>query len=146
MSVWSREPGYGGGGLIANGTRRAVLTALIDRVTWVSIKSTSTCSRPAGALLDIAATPLPSVTDDESRSLSIPVRLRRTGWEIRMQLEGGRSVYRSEIDMRLIKLLARAAGQATLCRKTTAFRCRARPARRVSVVLHPGCSPQLSRP
>ena len=40
------------------------------------------------ALLDVTATPLPSATDDEIQLLSIPVRLRRFGREIKMRIDG----------------------------------------------------------
>jgi site-specific DNA recombinase len=89
--------------------RRAVLTALIDRVD-VGVDQIDIHLLPPrlSALLDIAATPLQSVTDDEVQILSIPVRLRRTGREIRMQIEGADPFTAAKLDMRLIKLLARA--------------------------------------
>jgi hypothetical protein len=61
-----------------------------------------------GALLDVGATPLPSVTDDEMQILSIPVRLRRTGSEIRMLIDGTDPFAAARADVRLIKLLLKA--------------------------------------
>jgi len=40
-----------------------------------------------GPLLDVA-TPLSSEADDETQILSVPVRLRRCGYEIKMLIEG----------------------------------------------------------
>ena len=69
--------------------KRAVLTALIERIE-VGVDQIDIHLRPTrlGALLDVAATPLPSVTDDETEILSVPVRLRRAGREIRMLIDG----------------------------------------------------------
>ena len=58
--------------------------------------------------LDVAATPLPSVTDDEIQILSIPVRLRRSGSEIRMLIDGTDPFSATRPDARLIKLLLKA--------------------------------------
>ena len=72
------------------GTRQhAFLTALIERID-VGANQIDIRLRPTrlGALLDIAATSLPSATDDETQVLSIPVRLRRSGREIRMLIDG----------------------------------------------------------
>jgi hypothetical protein len=60
------------------------------------------------ALLDVAATPLPSSTDDEIHILSIPVRLRRSGREITMRIDGTDPFATAKPDARLIKLLIRA--------------------------------------
>jgi len=40
------------------------------------------CLGRLGVPLDVAATPLPSVTDDEIQILSVPVRRRRSGSKI----------------------------------------------------------------
>src|SRR5262249_533518 len=40
-----------------------------------------------GALFDVV-TPLPSASDDETQTLSVPIRLRRTGREITMRIDG----------------------------------------------------------
>jgi hypothetical protein len=66
------------------------------------------CLGRLGASLDVAATPLPSVTDDEIQILSIPVRLRRSGSEIRMLIDGTDPVVAARPDARLIKLLLKA--------------------------------------
>jgi site-specific DNA recombinase len=59
-------------------------------------------------LLDVAVTPLPSATEDEIQILSIPVRLRRSGREIRMLIDGTDPFATAKPDARLIKLLIRA--------------------------------------
>jgi site-specific DNA recombinase len=89
--------------------RRAFLTALIDRID-VGVDRIDIRLRLArlGPLLDVAATPLPSVTDDEIRILSIPVRLRRSGSEIRMLIDGTDPFAAARPDTRLIKLLLKA--------------------------------------
>ena len=72
------------------GTRqRAFLTALFDRID-VGANRIDIHFRPTrlAALLDVAATPLSSATDDEIQILSIPVRLRRSGREITMRIDG----------------------------------------------------------
>jgi hypothetical protein len=58
------------------------------------------------ALLDVAATSH-GVTDDEIELLSVPVRLRRSGREIRLVTNGTDS-FVAKPDARLIKLLLRA--------------------------------------
>jgi DNA invertase Pin-like site-specific DNA recombinase len=70
------------------GTRqRAVLTRLIEHID-VGADQIDIHFRPTqlGALLDVA-TPLPSASDDETQTLSVPIRLRRTGRAIRMLIE-----------------------------------------------------------
>ena len=69
--------------------KRAVLTALIERIE-VSVDQIDIRLHPPrlGALLNVAATPLLSMTDDEIQTLSVPVRLRRAGREIRMVIDG----------------------------------------------------------
>ncbi len=69
--------------------KRAVLTALIERIE-VSVDQIDIRLRPPrlGALLDGAATPSQGVNDDETEILSVPVRLRRAGREIRMVIDG----------------------------------------------------------
>ena len=89
--------------------QRAVLTALIDRIAvGVDQIDIRLCLGRLGAPLDVAATPLPSVTDDEIQILSIPVRLRRSGSEIRMLIDGADPFVAARADARLIKLLIRA--------------------------------------
>jgi DNA invertase Pin-like site-specific DNA recombinase len=89
--------------------RRAVLNALIDRIV-VGVDRIDIHLRSArlGALLHVAATPLPSVTHDDIQILSIPVRLRRTGSEIRMLIDGTDPFATAKPDARLIKLLLKA--------------------------------------
>ena len=71
------------------GTRqRAVLTRLIERID-VGADQIDIHFRPTrlGPLLDVAP-PLPSASDDETQILSVPIRLRRTGREITMRIDG----------------------------------------------------------
>ena len=92
------------------GTRqRAFLTTLIDRID-VGADQIDIHLRPArlAALLDVAATPLPSATDDETQILSVPVRRRRCGRAIRMLIEGIEAFATEKPDARLVKLLIRA--------------------------------------
>jgi hypothetical protein len=65
--------------------KRAVLAALIERIE-VSLDQIDIRLRPSrlAALFDVAATPSQGVNDDETEILSVPVRLRRAGREIRM--------------------------------------------------------------
>ena len=89
--------------------RRAVLTALIDRIDVCVDRIEIRLSPPRlNALLDVAATPLQCVTDDETQILSIPVRVRRAGREIRMLIDGTDPFVAAKPDGRLIKLLVRA--------------------------------------
>src|SRR6516225_314210 len=72
------------------------------------IRSTSICARlGSGALLDVA-TPLPSVAEDETQILSVPIRLRRAGREITMRIDGTDPFATAKPDTRLIRLLIRA--------------------------------------
>jgi hypothetical protein len=87
--------------------KRAVLTGLIERVE-VSVDQIDIRLRSSrlSALLDAAATSQ-SVNDDETEILSVPVRLRRAGREIRMVIDGT-DPFAAKPDARLIKLLLRA--------------------------------------
>jgi len=89
--------------------KRAVLTALIERIV-VGVDRIEIRLHPPrlDTLLDVAATPLQSTTDDEIQTLSVPVCLRRAGREIRMVLDGSDQFAAAQPDMRLIKLLLRA--------------------------------------
>jgi len=51
---------------------------------------------------------LPSASDDETQILSVPIRLRRTGREITMRIDGTDPFATAKPDARLIKLLIRA--------------------------------------
>jgi hypothetical protein len=59
-------------------------------------------------LLDVAQTPIQGVNDDETEILSVPVRLRRAGREIRMVIDGTDPFAATKPDARLIRLLLRA--------------------------------------
>ena len=89
--------------------KRAVLTALIERIE-VRVDQIDIRLRPPrlGALLDVAATPSQGVSDDEIELLSVPVRLRRSGREIRMVIDGTDPFAAAKPDARLVKLLLRA--------------------------------------
>ena len=125
--------------------KRVVLTALIERIE-VSVDQIDIRFRPSrlSALLDAAATPLQSATDDETEILRVPVRLRRAGREIRMVIDGT-DPFAAKPDARLIKLLLRARRfNATLADSEGV--CCTRPAGRCQpVLLHPPRPPQLSR-
>jgi DNA invertase Pin-like site-specific DNA recombinase len=88
--------------------QREVLTALIERID-VGAGQIEIHTRPSrlGALLDGAST-LPSATDNETQILSVPVRLRRSGWEIRMLIDSTDPCAIAKPDARLIRLLIRA--------------------------------------
>jgi len=88
--------------------KRAVLTALIERIE-VSVEQIDIRLRPPrlNALLDAAA-PSRGATDDETEILSVPVRLRRAGREIKMVIDGTDPFDAAKPDARLIRLLLRA--------------------------------------
>jgi site-specific DNA recombinase len=88
--------------------KRAVLNGLIERIE-VSADQIDIRLRPPrlNALLDAAA-PSQGATDDESEILSVPVRLRRAGREIRMVIDGTDPFAAAKPDARLIRLLLRA--------------------------------------
>src|SRR5499433_2785544 len=91
------------------GTRqRGLLTALIDRID-VEADQIDIHLRPTrlAALLDVA-TPLPSAMEDETKTLSVPIRLRRAGREITMRIDGTDPFATAKPDARLVKLLIRA--------------------------------------
>ena len=89
--------------------QRAFLTTLIDRID-VGAHQIDIHLRPArlAALLDGAAKPLPSATEDEIQILAMSVRLRRAGRAIRMLIEGTDPFATAKPDPRLVKLLIRA--------------------------------------
>jgi site-specific DNA recombinase len=89
--------------------QRALLTALIKRID-VGGNRIDIHFRPTrlSTPLDIAATPSASETDDETRILSVPIELRRSGREIKMLIEGADPFATAKPDARLIKLLIRA--------------------------------------
>src|SRR5246127_504719 len=69
--------------------KRAVLAALIKRIE-VKVDQIDIHLRPLrlGGLPHLPATPSQGVNDDEIELLSVPVRLRRSGREIRMVING----------------------------------------------------------
>jgi len=89
--------------------KRAVLAKLIERIE-VSVDQIDIRLRPSrlGALLDTAA-PSQGATDDETEILSVPIRLRRAGREIRMVIDDTDPLA-AKPDARLIRLLLRAPG------------------------------------
>jgi len=88
--------------------KRTVLAALIERIE-VKVDQIDIHLRPLRlcALLDLPATPSQGVNDDEIELLSVPVRLRRSGREIRMVIDGP-DPFAAKPDARLIRLLLRA--------------------------------------
>jgi hypothetical protein len=89
--------------------QRAFLTALIERID-VRATQIDIHIRPTrlGAILDIAAMPVPHATDEETQIVSIPVRLRRSGRETTMRIDGTDPFATTKPDERLVKLLIRA--------------------------------------
>jgi site-specific DNA recombinase len=87
---------------------RTILTALIERVE-VRVDHVDIHLRPTGltALFDIAV-PSQSLLDEETLILSVPARLRRTGMDISLLIDGTDSFTVAKPDARLIKLLVRA--------------------------------------
>src|SRR5262249_10517526 len=84
-------------------------------------------------LFDVAATPFPGAADDETQTLSVPVRLRRSGREIRMLIDRADPFATAQPDARLIKLLLRAHRfNATLAGGGTPF---------AALAKHEGVSP-----
>jgi site-specific DNA recombinase len=91
------------------GTRqRTFLTTLIDRID-VGPDQIDIHLHPTrlAVLLDVATT-LPSASDDETQTLSVPIRLRRAGRAITMRIEGTDPFATAKPDARLVKLLIRA--------------------------------------
>ena len=91
------------------GTRqRALLTILIGRID-VGADQIDIHFRPTrlGPLLNVA-TPLPSAMEDETQTLSVPIRLRRAGRAITMLIDGADPFATAKPDARLVKLLIRA--------------------------------------
>jgi site-specific DNA recombinase len=88
--------------------QRAFLTALIERID-VGANRIDIHFHPTrlGMLLDIAAKPLSSTTD-EAQILSVPIELRHSRREIKMLIEGTDPFETAKPDARLIKLLIRA--------------------------------------
>jgi hypothetical protein len=85
------------------------LTTLIERID-VMANQVDIHLRPTqlGALLDIASKPLPNANDDGTQILSFPLRVHRSGREIKMRVDGTDPFAAAKPDVRLIKLLIRA--------------------------------------
>ena len=88
--------------------QRAFLTALIERID-VATDQINIHIRPTrlGAILDVTPQSL-SAPEGEPQILSVPVRLRRSGREIRMLIDRTDPLAIPKPDARLIKLLIRA--------------------------------------
>jgi site-specific DNA recombinase len=87
--------------------QRAFLTALIERID-IGDNQIDIHIRPAllAALLNLAAES--SAVDDDTQLLSVPVKLRRSGREIKMRIDGTDPFATAKPDARLIKLLIKA--------------------------------------
>ena len=95
--IWPELPGA---------RQRAFLTALIERID-VRAERIDIHIRPSqlGVFLDGDARLLPNVTDDETQTLSVPMRFRRSGREIRMLIDSTDPCAIAKPNARLIKLL-----------------------------------------
>ena len=89
--------------------KRAALTTLIERIE-VRVDRIDIGLRPPrlAALLDGPDTPPQGANDEVAELLSVPVRLRRAGREIRMVIDGTDQRATAKPNARLIKLLLRA--------------------------------------
>jgi site-specific DNA recombinase len=89
--------------------QRACITALLARID-VRANQIDIHLRPTriDAILDIAATPVPPATDEANQIVSLPVRLRRSGRETTMRIDGTDPFATRKPDVRLVKLLIRA--------------------------------------
>src|SRR5215472_4820208 len=89
--------------------QRALLAGLVERIdigpNQIDIHLRAT---RFGALVDGPAAPLLDEANDETQILSVPVRLRRSGREIRMLIDRADPFATAQPDARLIKLLLRA--------------------------------------
>jgi hypothetical protein len=89
--------------------QRALLAGLIGRID-IRANQIDIHFHPARlvALLDIAAAPFPSAAVDETQTLSVLVRVRRRGREIKMLIDRADPFATAHPDVRLMKLLIRA--------------------------------------
>ena len=88
--------------------QRTFFTALIERIEVRANRvDIHFCPTRLGALLDIAATPSPSATE-ETQIFSVPIELRRSGREIKMVIDATDPFATAKPDARLVKLLIRA--------------------------------------
>jgi site-specific DNA recombinase len=87
--------------------QRAFLTALIERID-IGDNQIDIHIRPTrfAALLNLAVES--SAADDDTQILSVPVKLRRSGREIKMRIDGTDPFATAKPDARLIKLLIKA--------------------------------------
>jgi hypothetical protein len=89
--------------------QRAWLAGLVERIDiGASQIDIHVRARGLGALFDGPATPLVDEANDETQILSVPVRLRQSGREIRMLIDRADPFSTAKPDSRLIKLLIRA--------------------------------------
>ena len=88
--------------------QRAFLTALIKRIDVVANRIDIHLRPTRLGMVDIAATPSPGETDDETQILSVPIELRCSGREIKLLIERADPFATAKPDARLIKLLIRA--------------------------------------
>jgi len=103
LALWNALPG------VERRKKVGDRDALIERID-VGTNQIDIHFRPTrlSALVDVAAPPSPSATADETQILCVPVRLRRSGREIRMLIDGTDPIAAAKPDARLIKLLIRA--------------------------------------
>jgi hypothetical protein len=89
--------------------QRALLAGLVERIDIGANQiDIHVRARGLGALFDGPATPLVDEANDETQILSVPVRLRQSGREIRMVIDRADPFSTAKPDARLIKLLIRA--------------------------------------
>src|SRR5262244_2468599 len=96
--------------------QRAFLTAVIGRIE-IGANQIDIHFRPTrlGEILDIAATPLSSATEEEVQILSVPVRLRRSGRALTMLIDGTDPFGAAKPDARLIKMNAISPIRSSIC-------------------------------
>jgi hypothetical protein len=89
--------------------QRALLAGLVERIDIGANQiDIHVRARGLGVLFDGPAVRLPSAADDETQILSVPVRLRQSGREIRMLIDSADPFATAKPDARLMKLLIRA--------------------------------------
>jgi DNA invertase Pin-like site-specific DNA recombinase len=94
---------------LATTRQHAVLAGLVERIDIGANQiDIQVRARGLGALFDGPAARLADEANDESQILSVPVRLRQSGREIRMLIDSTDPFATAKPDARLIKLLIRA--------------------------------------
>jgi site-specific DNA recombinase len=89
--------------------QRALLAGLVERIDIGANQiDIHLRARGLGALFDGPAAPMVDEASDETQILSVPVRLRRSGRELRMLIDRADPFSTAKPDARLIKLLIRA--------------------------------------